>query len=164
MATQRTHSARSDTSSTLLQDQDDDYDVYLFWPSLNTGTNRHFNFSVSAANHTPPLALAKPFHRHSDLDSGPSIRYGLQPRSSCASIFGFPYPSVNATHEVVPKSWESPIQNEHTLHKYSAIFRMGLFFTRATHHVDRAVRTVKLKLRKTKAARARTKARTLHHH
>jgi len=131
------------------QSQEDDYDIYLFWPSLS-------NRDVSSEE-PPSSPLYGPVSLYSESttdysypgpNSGPPspLTFGPVPD------FRFPSPvelldlgdvSSSEPQPQAPKEESSPP-------KYSSIFKMGLFFSQISNRFDRAVDGVKIKLRKPK--------------
>jgi len=131
------------------QSQEDDYDIYLFWPSLS-------NRDVSSEE-PPSSPLYGPVSLYSESttdysypgpNSGPPspLTFGPVPD------FRFPSPvelldlgdvSSSEPQPQAPKEESSPS-------KYSSIFKMGLFFSQISNRFDRAVDGVKIKLRKPK--------------
>ncbi|KAI0305611.1 hypothetical protein B0F90DRAFT_1666463 [Multifurca ochricompacta] len=131
------------------QGQEDDYDIYLFWPSLS-------NRDVSSEG--PPSSSSSPLYGpvslysestdyyHPELDSGPPSPLTFAP----APDFRFPSPVQ------MPLDFgTAPVNEPQALEggsppRYSTIFKMGLFFS-ITHRFDRAIDGVKVKFRKPKS-------------
>ncbi|KAH9975275.1 hypothetical protein BGW80DRAFT_1457596 [Lactifluus volemus] len=135
-------------------DQNDhDYDIYLFWPSLS---NRDFS-----SDEAPSSPLYGPVSVHSEstdfgysgLDSGPPSPITFSP----APDFRFPFPVKEGllSPDITPASPQAEPQTEVSTppqgSSYSAMFKMGLFLSQITRRLDRAVEGVKLKLRKSKS-------------
>jgi len=135
--------------------QEEDYDLYLFWPSLS-------NQDVSSRD-TPSSPLYGPISIHSESTDYDSSVLGSGPPSPImfapALDSRFPLPveetvDFGASPASPPKEPNAVPQarNENAPAKYSTIFKMGLFFSQMTHLFDHAIEGVKLKLRKPKAS------------
>ncbi|KAH9985416.1 hypothetical protein BJV74DRAFT_575526 [Russula compacta] len=146
-----------------LEARDEDYDTYLFWPSLSNGVeSSKESFEVTHQRPVPPLS------DHDDYcpgwDTAPSSPLSL----ASPSDFRFPPPGEDPIlNNGLPEIQSNSIQEKDSLPRYSSMFRMGLllivrdyslgpFFShfllqqRAARHVDRAVQSVGITLRKTK--------------
>lgn len=132
----------------LAQDQEDDYDVYLFWPSLS-------NRDVSSEE-PPSSPLYGPVSLYSESTAdysypGPSSGPPSPLTFGSAPDFRFPSPVELLDLGDVPSSEPQPqAPKESSPPKYSPMFKMGLFFSQITDRFDRAIDGVKIKLRKPK--------------
>ncbi|KAI0268716.1 hypothetical protein BC834DRAFT_842053 [Gloeopeniophorella convolvens] len=106
------------------QDQEDDYDIYLFWPSFS---NRDLPSESPSPLYGPVSPSSDSLDLYPGLDSGPPSPLTFAP----ASDFRFP-PPVDERFELnAPPPSEPPAQaqNQNALPKYSNMFKMGLFFS-----------------------------------
>jgi len=129
-----------------LEARDEDYDTYLFWPSLSNWQGS-FKTSFVETHHGPVSPLEPLFHRveyHPDWEAAPSPL--LSP-----SDFRFSLPGEHQTLDNgVPECRGNEVQEKDSLPRYSNLCRMGLLLTRVARHIDRAVQSVGIALRKTK--------------
>jgi hypothetical protein len=116
----------------LAQDQEDDYDVYLFWPSLS-------NRGDSPGE--PPLSPLYPADYDSTLGSGPPVRPALTLIQN--NVIHLPQSPITFAPTVVPVEMAvdfggdtappevsdagAQVQNQNPLAKYGTIVKMGLF-------------------------------------
>ncbi|KAH9982436.1 hypothetical protein BGW80DRAFT_1453324 [Lactifluus volemus] len=129
-----------------LEARDEDYDTYLFWPSLNS-KQEHFKKPLVATHHRPLTPIFDSVDYYAGWDTAPSSPLSLSPPSD----FRFPSPLSDHTLDVGLPSVR--VQEKDPFPRYSSMFRMGLFLTQAARHVDRAVQNVGVKLRKAKSTR-----------
>ncbi|KAI0257587.1 hypothetical protein BJV78DRAFT_1278087 [Lactifluus subvellereus] len=147
--------ANNGISPVSLEARDEDYDTYLFWPSLNSG-KESFKKPFVATHHRHLSPLFDSVDYYAGWDTAPSSPLSLAPPSD----FRFPSPlGDHALDNSSPRVRGNSVQERDPLPTYSNMFRMGLFLTRAARHVDRAVQNVGVKLRKAKTTR-RTIERT----
>jgi len=134
--------------------EDEEYDVYLFWPSLSSRD------VSSGPGDTPSSPLYGPVSLHSEsteydysgLSSGPPSPITFAPtgptlefQSPMALDFDTaPSDSPEAGAEVEPPKE----QKTSVPAKYSPIFQLGLFLSQMSHLVNRAIDGVKIKTRK----------------
>ncbi|KAF8274540.1 hypothetical protein EI94DRAFT_692312 [Lactarius quietus] len=130
------------------QNQEDDYDIYLFWPSLS-------NRDVSSEE-LPSSPLYGPVSLYSESttdysypgpNSGPPSPLTFGPTPD----FRFPTPVSTLDLRDVSSSEPQPQPpKESSPPEYGPMFKMGLFFSQITDRFDRAVDGAKIKLRKPK--------------
>ncbi|KAH9993958.1 hypothetical protein BJV77DRAFT_961616 [Russula vinacea] len=135
------------------QEQDDDYDVYLFWPSLSRR-----DVSSQDPSSSPLYGPVSLYSESTDFDSSlsgpPSPITFAAPTADCRFAeldFGATppdKPEAEADSAGEPKTTEPA--------KYSPIFKMGLYFSdlslqQMTRLVDRAIEGVKIRMRKPKS-------------
>ncbi|KAH9083544.1 hypothetical protein EDB83DRAFT_2562646 [Lactarius deliciosus] len=121
--------------------QEDDYDIYLFWPSLS-------NRDVSS-DEPPSSPLYGPLSLYSE--SATDYSYPGPNSGPPRLISDFPSPVEPLDLGDVSSSEPQPeAPKESSPPKYSSMFKMGLFFSQITDRFDRAVDGVKIKLRKPK--------------
>ncbi|KAH9968998.1 hypothetical protein BC827DRAFT_1167006 [Russula dissimulans] len=149
------HPTNNRTTSFSLEAQDEDYDTYLFWPSLSNG-QASSKMSFVETHHGP---VSSPFDRveyRPGWEAAPSSPLSLTPPSD----FRFSLPGeYQALNNGVPKVRGNEVQEKDSLPRYSSLRRMGLLLTRVARHVDRAMQSVGIVLRKTKT-RGRAVKRT----
>jgi len=143
-----------------LEARDEDYDTYLFWPSLSNGMGTSKE-SFVATYHTSTPPSSDQVDYYSGWDTAPSSPLSL----TSPSEFHFPTPCGNKTLENgLPEGQPNGVQEKGSLPKYCRTFRMGLLLIRAARHVDRAVQSVGITLRKNKTEeQAVQKAHTRDH-
>ncbi|KAF8472904.1 hypothetical protein DFH94DRAFT_142651 [Russula ochroleuca] len=127
------------------QDQDDDYDVYLFWPSLSRR-----DVSSQDPSSSPLYGPVSLDSESTDFDSGlsgPPSPITFAPSTPDCRFpeldFGAGPPDKPEVEAEEPKITEPA--------KYSPIFKMGLYFSQMTQLVDRAIEGVKIRMRKPKS-------------
>jgi len=136
-----------------LETQDEDYDIYLFWPSLNSGTATFEKPSVAThQRHLSPLF--DPVDSYAGWDTAPSSPLSFAPPSDFR--FHAPLEDDYAIDSEASKVQGNGVREKDPLPRYSSMFKMGLLLTRAAQHVDRAVQNVGDKLRNAKATRRST--------
>ncbi|KAI0002056.1 hypothetical protein BJV77DRAFT_32839 [Russula vinacea] len=131
-----------------LEARDEDYDVYLFWPSLSSGMESS-ETSFVATQHSPMPPLFDRIDYYSGWDTVPSSPLPL----TSPSDFRFPTPCEDQAIDngsLVVEVQANGVQERVFPQGYSNMFRMGLLFMQAARHVDRAVQSVGITLRKTK--------------
>jgi len=140
----------SEVSPFELEAQDEDYDIYLFWPSLNSGMATFERpFVATQQRHLSPLI--DPVDSYAGWDTDSSSPLSLAPPSDFR--FRAPLGDDSAIDTEASKVQGKDVQEEDPLPRYSSMFKMGLLLTRAAQHVDRAVQSVGDKLRNAKATR-----------
>lgn len=142
----------SEVSPFELEAQDEDYDIYLFWPSLNSGTATFGKpFVATHQRHLSAQTQFDPVDSYAGWDTASSSPLSLTPPSD----FRFRAP-LRDDHPIDTEATEvqgKGVREEDPLPRYSSIFKMGLLLTRAAQHVDRAVQSVGDKLRNATATR-----------
>lgn len=138
------------TRQNTMEGQDDEYDLYLFWPSMS---GRDVS---SDSGDTPSSPLYGPVSLHSEsteydysgFSSGPPSPITFAPPVDCLSRFPME-PDFGTSVSDPPKAEakaEPPKEPETA--KYSALFKLGLYLSQMTHLVNRAIEGVKIKTRK----------------
>jgi len=129
----------------FLEARDEDYDIYLFWPSLSNGMESS-EMAFAAADHKPLPPLFDHVDYYSSWDTIPPSPLPLTPSSdlrfpsSCEledQTLGIGLLKVRASG--VQEEKESPP-------RYNNMFRMRLLFMQAARQVDRAVQSVGITL------------------
>ncbi|KAF8481727.1 hypothetical protein DFH94DRAFT_405642 [Russula ochroleuca] len=124
------------------QDQDDDYDVYLFWPSLSRR-----DVSSQDPSSSPLYGPVSLYSESTDFDSGWSGPPSPITFAPSAPDCRFPELDFGAAPPNKPEAGaEEPKTTEPA--KYSPIFKMGLFLSQMTQLVNRAIEEVKIRMRK----------------
>jgi len=119
------------------QQEDPDYATYLFWYSrgrssalygpISLYSESEYDFS-SSSRPTSPIIFAPMVNCTSPPPVEESVDVGVAPLDE-------PEAETQEPREEAPA-------------KYSTLFKMGLFFSQVTHHLDRAIEGVRIKLRR----------------
>jgi len=126
------------------EEDSDDYKTYLFWPSRGR---------ISLPLYGPTISLYSESEYDFSSSSRSSSPITFAPMVNCTS----PPPMEESIDVGVAPLDEPEVEaqepREEALAKYSTLFKMGLFFSQVTHHLDRAIEGVKIKLQKPKSQR-----------
>jgi len=129
------------------QEQDDDYDVYLFWPSMSSQDVSSGDPPSSPLYGPVSLRSESTDFDYSGLSSGPPSPITFAPTLDCRFPmeldFGAAPPAMPET-EVKVSTTSEPV-------KYSPIFKLGLLFLQMTQLLDRAIGGVIIKICKPKS-------------
>ncbi|KAH9961333.1 hypothetical protein BC827DRAFT_341880 [Russula dissimulans] len=146
------------------EEQEEDsvyYKTYLFWPSRGRSSLplygvRLLPFSalemaINVFTQQPIISLYSESEYDLSSSSRPSSPITFAPIVNCTSP-----PPMEESIDVGVAPLDEPEAEaqepkEEALAKYSTLFKMGLFFSQVTHHLDRAIEGVKIKLQKPKS-------------
>ncbi|KAI0256083.1 hypothetical protein BJV78DRAFT_1278648 [Lactifluus subvellereus] len=133
-----------------VAEKEDEYDVYLFWPSRGNGDN--LSEGASSPQYGPVSIRSESTELYySGLDSGPPspLTFAAAPDVGPPSPVEQPL-DLGAVPQAEPQGKALGPQGSPAA-KYSTLFKMGLFFSQIANRFDRALDGVKIKIRKPKS-------------